>query len=248
VIGARRTYTFYRKEKTTTRRVLSVVRWLVFIVLLYALITTFLVSSYVVETETMSPLLAEEERLFSSALPYGAQLPFLDGRLLGISEPARGDLAVVRLPYAREAGYGERVLDFFLRLGTGQTYRRQPEREMERRVVRRIVGLPGDTVRIQDFVAYVREPGSDSFTSELQLSPTRYEIVRPDLPDGWESQAPFGGTAPERTLGPNEYFVVADNRAQAFDSRHFGPITGSAILEKVVFRYWPMSRFGVPGN
>lgn len=244
----RRTYTFYKKERSTARGVWSVLRFVVLLVLIYAVVTSFLLASYKVDNETMAPLLTEEERLFASPLPYGARLPLVDRRILNISEPNRGDIAIVRLPYAREAGAGERLLDFFVRLGTAHTQALRRTENEGRRVVRRIVGLPGDTVRVEDDVAYIRPAGAESFSSEFQHSSTRYEIVRPDRPQLWEGDAPFGGSRPEITLGEEEYFIVADNRAVALDSRHFGPIGRDRILEKVIFRYWPLARFGVPGN
>jgi signal peptidase I len=43
-------------------------------------------------------------------------------------------------------------------------------------------------------------------------------------------------------LGPEEYWVVGDRQDASTDSRAFGPVSRSAILGVVRFRYWPLSR------
>ena len=48
----------------------------------------------------------------------------------------------------------------------------------------------------------------------------------------------------ETVLGENEYFVLGDNRSQSHDSRHFGPVPIGNILQKVLFRYFPLRKAG----
>jgi signal peptidase I len=44
------------------------------------------------------------------------------------------------------------------------------------------------------------------------------------------------------TLGPNEYFVMGDNRGNSLDSRSFGPIPADQIVGRVALRYWPLNQ------
>jgi signal peptidase I len=48
-----------------------------------------------------------------------------------------------------------------------------------------------------------------------------------------------------RELGPDEYWVMGDNRNHSRDSREFGPILRDVIVGEVLFRYWPLSDWGV---
>ena len=46
------------------------------------------------------------------------------------------------------------------------------------------------------------------------------------------------------TLGKDQYEVMGDNRTFSQDSRDFGPVPRDAIFARVLFIYWPLSRFG----
>ncbi len=83
-------------------------------------------------------------------------------------------------------------------------------------VVKRVVAVPGDTVRFE----------SDDALVDV--------IARP-----------AGGPAPVR-IQEGFYFVVGDNRPESRDSRYFGPLAEDAIRGKVFFRYLPWERRGVP--
>jgi signal peptidase I len=93
--------------------------------------------------------------------------------------------------------------------------------------IKRIIGLPGDTVEIHD---------GEVFVNGSKL----------DEPYVFEHQ-PTQTTGPDAswTLKTDEYFVMGDHRAASQDSRAFGPITKGSIIGRAWLRYWPMDAFGV---
>lgn len=101
---------------------------------------------------------------------------------------------------------------------------RDPSEGVEKKefLVKRIVGLPGDTVEVRDHHLFVNgEQQAETYTDT--------EVQDPD----------FGPI----TLEDDHYFVMGDNRheGKSKDSRVFGSITSSEIVGKAEFIFWPFS-------
>ena len=88
-------------------------------------------------------------------------------------------------------------------------------------IIKRIIGMPGDTVSIRDNTIYVNG-----------------EEVEEDYAYGETSDYE------EITLDDDEYFILGDNRPISKDSRYFGPVKEDEIIGKVIFRLWPFNKFG----
>ena len=88
-------------------------------------------------------------------------------------------------------------------------------------IIKRIIGMPGDTVSIRDNTVYVNG-----------------EEVEEDYAYGETSDYE------EITLDYDEYFILGDNRPISKDSRYFGPVKEDEIIGKVIFRLWPFNKFG----
>jgi signal peptidase I len=100
--------------------------------------------------------------------------------------------------------------------------------------IKRVIGLPGETVRIN---------GDGSVTvSGLRLDETSYTYTDPDGAN--QPTTPQSDQA-EWTLGPDELFVMGDHREASADSRSFGPIKESEIVGRAFLRYWPAGVFGI---
>src|SRR3989344_2896960 len=88
--------------------------------------------------------------------------------------------------------------------------------------IKRVVGLPGESIKIIDGVVYVNGTALDEdYLADVYLSDDSKE---------------------EMTLGPDEYFVMGDNRANSLDSRVFGPVQSPYLIGRVWLRGWPVSR------
>ncbi len=88
-------------------------------------------------------------------------------------------------------------------------------------IIKRIIGMPNDTVEIKNGKIYVNDE----------------EI---------EEEYAYGQTSDydKITLGDDEYFILGDNRPISKDSRYFGPVKKDEIIGKVIFRLWPINKFG----
>jgi signal peptidase I len=90
--------------------------------------------------------------------------------------------------------------------------------------IKRVVGLPEDTVEIREGRVYLNG----------KLLPEPY--VPPESAD-------VGALSPTR-IPKDEYFVMGDHRISSNDSRIFGPVPRKFIYGKAVFAYWPVDHFG----
>lgn len=96
--------------------------------------------------------------------------------------------------------------------------------------IKRIIGIPGDTVKLEENTFYV----NDQALEEKYLPPGTITRGGNFLTEGKTVN-----------LGDNQYIVVGDNREHSSDSREWGTITKQEIIGKVFFRYWPPTVFGL---
>ncbi len=120
--------------------------------------------------------------------------------LYKLRAPVRGDVVIFKSPANKEIDY-----------------------------IKRIIGIPGETVCLKNSAFYV----NDQKVEEPYLAP--------DTPI-------FGGSYLGENqctvVPPGSYFVAGDNRPHSSDSREFGPIGLQDFIGTAIFRYWPFSQLG----
>ena len=99
-----------------------------------------------------------------------------------------------------------------------------PAEEGEANLVKRIIGLPNERVRITGGIVYIDEVRLDEPYLDALCRTCRVGV--------W-------------TLGENEYFVMGDNRPTSLDSRSYGPIVEDRIMARVLFRWFPLNEWAV---
>lgn len=141
---------------------------------------------------------------------YVVNLARIKGRSMLPTLHDRDFALVWRLPYRlRAPRRGEVVICHY----PGRKMKRLPF--LPQAFVKRVIALPGDTVEWQEGVLLLNgEP-----LKEPYLDPARCRSLR---------------TRPPRTLGPDEYYVLGDNRDASNDSRSVGPLRRRDIRGRVV--------------
>jgi signal peptidase I len=228
------------------RRVLGA---LVIALVLYLAVTRLLVSSYRIDSVSMEPALRPADRVIVSEIPYGPRVPFSTQRLPGQGTPARGDLVVVQPPFVTEPSVIARVFEplvGFVTLQKASLFRDIYGGRLSSYMVKRVVGIPGDTLKLAGFSLLVRPRGAAAFVPERELSSVRYQVATSLDAKGWSSSFPFSGNSAEVRLADDQYFVLGDNRPDSSDSRSWGPVRLERIVGKVVYRYWPPGSLGTP--
>jgi signal peptidase I len=215
--------------------------------LLYLVISRMLVASFRVDSVSMGPGIRPNDKVLASVLSFGPRVPFTNIRLPGPDKPARGDLVVVQPPFFNDGSTLGRIFEpfiDFLTLQKGTLFRDSDGKRSQGFLIKRIIGIPGDTLRMRGFLASIKPRGAIDFLPESQLIGLRYSPQTALSARNWKPELPFSGNAEAIVLGSDEYYVLGDNRPQSSDSRSWGPVTESRILAKVFLRYWPPRDFG----
>ncbi|WP_249274547.1 signal peptidase I [Candidatus Enterococcus clewellii] len=100
--------------------------------------------------------------------------------------------------------------------------------------VKRVMGLPGDFIKVEENTLYLNS--NDSFEGQKGLPDGTLKITIAS-----EVQLMLAGSS---EIPENHYFVLGDNRAKSNDSRSFGLISKEQIEGIVVFRYFPFASIG----
>lgn len=177
------------------------------------LIKTFLVQAFFIPSESMVPTLEIGDRVLVNKLAYRFR------------DPRRGEIIVfVAEKDTTPRSFLQKVRDLFTEgLGVAQP--------RERDFIKRIIGLPGETVRLRHGTVFIERPGKKK---ELRLK-------EPYLSADEET----------RDFGPynvpaDSFFVMGDNRTNSADSRFgLGPIKRADVVGKAFVRIWPLARVGV---
>jgi len=99
----------------------------------------------------------------------------------------------------------------------------------KKQLVKRVMGLPGDRVVVKDGkVTIYNTANPNGFDPDTTMPYGKVIVTTPGSID--------------ITIGPNQVYVMGDNRTNSLDSRIFGPISDSDIVGKLVFRIFPFNK------
>lgn len=197
------------------------VKSLIGAVIIFLVIRTFLVEAYHIPSGSMEPTLLIGDFLFVNKAIYGAHVPLTDHNLPAFSDPKRGSIAVYRSPDARD---GHPI------------------------VVKRLVGIPGDTLYMRGGQLYV-----NGIAQRRGYGAEAFEPAQPDFAIAdfdWQKRVSLAhsrfGPAPAQptrdnwgpfVVPPRHYFSLGDNRDNSKDARFYGFVPRENLRGKPLFIY-----------
>ena len=193
-------------------------------VVLFGVIRTFLVEAFKIPSGSMENTLQVGDFLLVNKLVYGAEVPFTHKRLPRLREPKRGDVIVFEYP-----------------------------EDLTKNFVKRLVGVPGDTVEMREGVLF----RNDSALTERYVEHTDPDMDPAPEDFRWQrnylvktaAAAAIGYHPSRNNWGPlvvprGNYFVLGDNRDNSLDSRYWGFVADSLVKGRpfvVYYSYAPDS-------
>lgn len=179
-------------------------------ILLALLIRAFVVQAFKIPSGSMKPTLLVGDHILVNKFIYGVKfrVPFtsINYTLIPISSPKRNDVVVFIYPV-------------------------DPNKDF----IKRVIGLPGDTVLIKNKKIYINQRDMDDphgFHTD--------QMVIPEMEQPRDNMGPI-------IIPPNKIFVMGDNRDESYDSRYWGFVDQKYIIGQAFILYWSWDRteFGV---
>jgi len=170
---------------------------IVLAVILALFIRAFIVQAFKIPSASMYPTLRIGDHILVIKSIFGLRMPFTNSVLIPVKKPERGDVIVFIYPV-------------------------DPDKDF----IKRVVGVPGDTVEIRNKKLYINNkaaPDQQAFYDDSSVYPI---MVKP--------RDNFGPV----TIPPNKFFVMGDNRDHSYDSRFWGFVDMEDILGKAFIIYW----------
>lgn len=180
--------------------------------------TTFIVQAFKIPSQSMEPTLLVGDHLLVNKFIFEGRGAWYE-KILPYRPVHRGDIIVFKFPYDDHPHY-----------------------------VKRVIGLPGDRIRIVKQHVYVNgnalaepyvvhDPASqDSFGDDFP--PTDPYFIEVGLRPEWAETILGNVSRGELVVPANHYFVMGDNRDRSWDSRYWGFVDRDAVMGRPMIIYW----------
>jgi signal peptidase I len=169
-------------------------------VILALFVRTWVVQAFKIPTGSMENNLLIGDHLLVNKLVFGPTASAVDRTILPVREVRRGDIVVFKYPD-------------------------EPERDF----IKRVIGLPGETLELRNKTVYINgKPLEEPYVHFLTPASEGSEVTSQDVR---ERYGPV-------TVPAGQYFVMGDNRDNSQDSRYWGFLPRSYVKGKALMIYW----------
>jgi signal peptidase I len=242
-------YQSYTAGRSARKKASKILGLSLLFLYLFSLIIRIGIISYEVVDDNMSPNLPAGTRFLATPIFHNPRIPLTPFSLPSFGEIKRGDLVVLQNPYFQAPEGLTALLDEVLRilsLDLLRVHHFTPQPGQSAISVKRVIALPGDTIKMESYLIFVKAKGDAHFLDETVITPNDYWTGQLDIPQNWNTDLPYSGYLEEYELGEDEYWVMADLRPQGLDSYDYGPVSRSDFIATGILKFWPTEEFGIP--
>lgn len=211
-------------KKPASQSVKEWIKSIAIALVIWFFVRSLLVEAFRIPSGSMENTLQIGDFLFVNKALYGAEIPLLGTRLPAIREPNRLDIVIFDSP--EEPGVN---------------------------VVKRVVGMPGDTIAMAGGDLYLNGERFDE--SYAIKSPAAYDPADPRMRD-WQLRYLVRGRDRQAyvptlknwgplVVPPDSFFVMGDNRDNSYDSRYWGFLGRDRVQGRPLFIYYSFDRTGL---
>lgn len=234
---ALRYYRSYKPRSPLRKFFLFLFRLIAVVFVLYQIVNIFFIQVY-----TRTDRMGGTERYIASPLIYGPELPLFNYRFPALSTPERGDLVAAEHNPDRSSSWYAMILNSVSRFFTFNRLSLFDDLNPyygSRYQLFRVVGVPGDTVKLSNFRVKIKPSDRNYFIDEFEAIRNEYKIQVPEQSSTVSAELPFSGNQPEIILQDGEYLLVPDNRSSLGASVHWKSTGFSRIKARVMLTFWP---------
>jgi len=182
------------------------------VLLVVFVLRSFLVEPFQIPSSSMVPTLEVGDYILVNKYTYGIRLPVIRTKVLALNNPQRGDVVVFFPPHMNDTYF-----------------------------IKRVVGLPGDTVEYRNKQIFVNGDGVEREPVAEQFAQSSHNITgRESLGESEHlMQVDIRRTSSDFSVvvRPGHYFMMGDNRDNSSDSRVWGQVSEKDIVGKA-FAIW----------
>lgn len=195
------------------------VKSLLIALVLFLVLRTLVVQTFVIVSESMRETLLVGDMLVANRLAVGARIPGTQRHLPGYSTLRRGDVVVF-----------------------------EPHHQADIMLVKRLLGLPGDTLEMREGALWVNgraldepyvRPGTVPDDASPEFAWQREYLVRNVDPSTYRPTRETWGPI---VVPEGHYFMLGDNRDDSYDSRYWGPLATWRVEARASFLYFSYNR------